>query len=778
MKWCLLMCNLIHPFIPMGSVCEERWITVTITTVALVIASSAPLLLAACPYTSIFSFGDSLADTGNLYFSPYPPTNHCLFPPYGETFFHHVTGRCSDGRLIIDFIDGVLLFSAESLGIPRVKPYLGIKNIGRWSVEEGGANFAVIGATALDFSFFEERGVPVKTNYSLSAQLNWFKELLPTLCNSSTGCHEVLRNSLFLVGEIGGNDFNHPFSIRKSIVEVKTYVPYVINAISSAINELIGLGARTLIVPGNFPIGCSASYLTIYETEYKNQYDQFGCLKWLNKFAEYYNNELQSELDKLRRLYPRANIIYADYFNAALLFYRDPTKFGFTGLKVCCGMGGPYNYNTSADCGNPGVSACDDPSKHIGWDSVHLTEAAYRIVAEASSSAPLLAACPYTSIFSFGDSFADTGNLYLSSHPPTHHCFFPPYGETYFHRVTGRCSDGRLIIDFIAESLGLPLVKPYFGIKKFGGWSVEEGANFAVIGATALDFSFFEERGISIPTNYSLTMQLNWFKELLPALCNSSTDCHEVVGNSLFLMGEIGGNDFNYPFFLQRSVAEVKTYVPYVIRAITSAVNELIGLGARTLIVPGNLPLGCSINYLTIYETMDKNQYDQYGCLKWLNEFAEYYNQKLQSELDRLRGLHSHANIIYADYYNATLPLYHNTTMFGFTNLKTCCGMGGPYNYNAAADCGDPGAIACDDPSKHIGWDSVHFTEAAYRIIAEAESLGLLYLKPYLGFKNGAVTRWNIEQGVNFAVARAMALDRGFFEEKGLIVDVTANFSL
>ena len=68
---------------------------------------------------------------------------------------------------------------------------------------------------------------------------------------------------------------------------------------------------------------------------------------------------------------------------------------------------------------------------------------------------------------------------------------------------------------------------------------------------------------------------------------------------------------------------------------------------------------------------MDKNQYDQYGCLKWLNEFAEYYNQKLQSELDRLRGLHSHANIIYADYYNATLPLYHNTTMFGNSTSST-----------------------------------------------------------------------------------------------------------
>lgn len=50
-------------------------------------------------------------------------------------------------------------------------------------------------------------------------------------------------------------------------------------------------------------------------------------------------------------------------------------------------------------------------------------------------------------------------------------------------------------------------------------------------------------------------------------------DCHEVVGNSLFLMGEIGGNDFNYLLFQQRSIAEVKTFVPYVIKAITSAVN-------------------------------------------------------------------------------------------------------------------------------------------------------------------------------------------------------------
>lgn len=62
-------------------------------------------------YTSIFSFGDSLADTGNLLHisnsSIQPP--HFALPPYGETYFHHPTGRCSDGRLIIDFIGTTLL---------------------------------------------------------------------------------------------------------------------------------------------------------------------------------------------------------------------------------------------------------------------------------------------------------------------------------------------------------------------------------------------------------------------------------------------------------------------------------------------------------------------------------------------------------------------------------------------------------------------------------------------------------------------------------------------
>lgn len=51
-------------------------------------------------------------------------------------------------------------------------------------------------------------------------------------------------------------------------------------------------------------------------------------------------------------------------------------------------MGGPYNFNKLTNCGNPSVIACDDPSKHIGWDGVHLTEAAYRFIAKGLIKGP------------------------------------------------------------------------------------------------------------------------------------------------------------------------------------------------------------------------------------------------------------------------------------------------------------------------------------------------------------------------------------------------------
>ncbi|KAJ0430619.1 putative sinapine esterase [Helianthus annuus] len=65
-------------------------------------------------YTSIISFGDSLADTGNLKQLGSISNREVfplLLPPYGENFLNQSTGRCSNGRLIIDFLGNFLYLS-------------------------------------------------------------------------------------------------------------------------------------------------------------------------------------------------------------------------------------------------------------------------------------------------------------------------------------------------------------------------------------------------------------------------------------------------------------------------------------------------------------------------------------------------------------------------------------------------------------------------------------------------------------------------------------------
>ncbi|CAI0444984.1 unnamed protein product [Linum tenue] len=124
----------------------------------------------------------------------------------------------------------------------------------------------------------------------------------------------------------------------------------------------------------------------------------------------------------------------------------------------------------------------------------------------------------FTSLFSFGDSVSDTGNQMLLGKCP--HCCSLPNGETYFGRPTGRCCNGRLIVDFIAEKLGLPLLTPFPGELKSSNFRF--GANLAEGGATALDFRFLAERGIfNTHTNVSLGDELKRFRNLLPTLCFS-----------------------------------------------------------------------------------------------------------------------------------------------------------------------------------------------------------------------------------------------------------------
>ena len=91
---------------------------------------------------------------------------------------------------------------------------------------------------------------------------------------------------------------------------------------------MIEEGATQLMVPGNFPIGCSLIFLTMFQSTNKSDYDPIGCLKAINALSESHNSKLKSSLETLRLKYPHAKIIYADYYSAAMEFIVAPERYG------------------------------------------------------------------------------------------------------------------------------------------------------------------------------------------------------------------------------------------------------------------------------------------------------------------------------------------------------------------------------------------------------------------------------------------------------------------
>ncbi|KAH0861627.1 hypothetical protein HID58_089888, partial [Brassica napus] len=287
-----------------------------------------------CLINSIYQFGDSIADTGNLIRNgPTGAKSHAASFPYGQTYFQQAT-----------------------------------------------VNFAVAGSTALNSSFFTSRNLHVPaTNTPLSTQLSWFKSHLRSTCHSPS----CLKQSLIMMGEIGGNDYNYGFFQGKSTEEIRSYIPHVVGAIAAAARDVIRAGAVNVVVPGNFPVGCFPIYLTSFPVNDPKAYDDKGCLIRLNEFAMDHNNQLQEAISSLQKEFPGVVIVYGDYYNAFQYVLRGSVGFDKSvALKSCCGVGGGYNYDGMRQCGAVGVPVCQNPDKFISWDGVHLTQKAYRFMSK------------------------------------------------------------------------------------------------------------------------------------------------------------------------------------------------------------------------------------------------------------------------------------------------------------------------------------------------------------------------------------------------------------
>lgn len=328
----------------------------------------------------------------------------------------------------------------------------------------------------------------------------------------------------------------------------------------------------------------------------------------------------------------------------------------------------------------------------------------------------ILTSCKIDKIYQLGDSIADTGNLMIEN--PLDACSRLPYGESVSQGPTGRCSDGLLMIDHIALAAGIPMLNPYLK----GKANFTHGVNFAVGGATALSANTLAEKNITLSgTKSSLGVQLDWMSTYFDSYCNTDIDCIPgSLENALFMVGEIGGNDYNYAL-AQGKTTEAQNMVPEVVEMIKGAVRKVIGLGATQVIVPGNFPIGCFPMSLTMFKSNNKSAYDEHQCLRELNNFAAFHNEYLQQAIITLQEENPAITIVYGDYYNAFKWLLYNAPHIGMnatSTLEGCCGNIGTSSFSSEG-CGSSNVGVCLHPDQFISWDGVHLTQKAYSALSK-----------------------------------------------------------
>ncbi|XP_024977283.1 GDSL esterase/lipase At3g48460 [Cynara cardunculus var. scolymus] len=349
-----------------------------------------------------------------------------------------------------------------------------------------------------------------------------------------------------------------------------------------------------------------------------------------------------------------------------------------------------------------------------------ITATAIFLLLTFSSATPI--SRPFKKIYAFGDSYTDTGNTgstgAITGPSAFSYVSNLPYGRTFFHHPTNRYSDGRLVIDFVAESLSLPYLPPYLNRKA----DTSSGINYAVAGSTAIRHGFFVKNNLTFNiTPQSLKTQLGWFNKTMEGQkCKTAKstpeECTAVFRDALVWVGEIGANDYAYSI---GSTVAGKTIQLHAIRSVTGFLEAVLDKGAKYIVVQGLPTTGCLTLALYLAPESDR---DDIGCVASANNQSYTHNAILQTKIQTLRKKYPEAVIVYLDYWNAYRSIIKNAPKLGFRELyKTCCGSGGgPYNFDLGGTCGSKSASSsCQDPSQYINWDGVHLTEAMYRVVFE-----------------------------------------------------------
>ncbi|ONM31897.1 GDSL esterase/lipase LIP-4 [Zea mays] len=179
----------------------------------------------------------------------------------------------------------------------------------------------------------------------------------------------------------------------------------------------------------------------------------------------------------------------------------------------------------------------------------------------APEPAPAAACARRPVVFAFGDSNTDTGGVAAG----LGHYYPLPEGRVFFRRSTGRLCDGRLVIDYLCESLNMSYLSPYL---EAVGSDFTGGANFAISGSSTLP------RNVPFALHVQVQQFLHLKQRSLDLAAHGGTAPVDADGfrNALYLI-DIGQNDLSAAF---GSGAPYDDVVHHRIPAIVSEIKDAI----------------------------------------------------------------------------------------------------------------------------------------------------------------------------------------------------------
>ncbi|PPD89899.1 hypothetical protein ES288_D04G084700v1 [Gossypium darwinii] len=315
----------------------------------------------------------------------------------------------------------------------------------------------------------------------------------------------------------------------------------------------------------------------------------------------------------------------------------------------------------------------------------------------------------FPAIIIFGDSTVDPGNNnYIDTIFKGN---VAPYGINFpGHVPTGRFSDGKLVTDFVASSLGIKDAVPPFLDPNLSDDDLRTGVSFASAGSGYDDLTTLLSNVITV------SRQVEMFRSYIEKLKGivGDEEANNIIAQALVVVSA-GTNDLIFNFFdipTRRLEFDISGYQSFLLQRLEDFVKQIYDLGCRNIVVAGLPPVGCLPVQMTVRLENPMNR----QCLEDQNSDARSYNEKLVKLLPEIQAELPRSKLVYADIYHPLMDMIIHPQQYGIVETTVgCCGTG---VLGLSLFCNSV-TSACGNPSQYVFWDSVHPTQQVYRQLAK-----------------------------------------------------------